>query len=413
MEFLVLTVSSSDHVQQQEWHGACGFVGMNTQHTQTGHSAARAPLAGIRVVDFSTLLPGPMCSLLLAQAGAEVIKIERPGSGDEMRSYTPKLGDDAVNFALLNQGKRSLTLDLKDPGARDQAIEVVRTADVLIEQFRPGVMDRLGLGYASMRAVNPRLIYCAITGWGQDGPLANVAAHDLNYQAETGLLGLTAGADGSPGVPNTLSADLSGGAYPAMMNILLALRARDTDGQGRFIDVAMADNLFTFMYWGLGNGFAAGEWPTPGGDLVTGGTPRYQVYRTQDDRFLACAPLEQKFWDNFLRVLEAPHLRSDAADPVGVRTAIAAIIATQTADEWMRRFEGVDACVSIVKSLQEAVEAPHFRHRGVFSARLAAADGTEIPALPLPLAPSLRQMDPSHGYPALGEANAGLEQAVE
>lgn len=349
-----------------------------------------------------------MCSLLLAQAGAEVVKIERAGSGDEMRSYVPKLGDDAVNFALLNQGKRSLALDLKDPGERERAIVLVRTADVLIEQFRPGVMERLGLGYAAMRALNPRLIYCAITGWGQEGPLAQVAAHDLNYQAETGLLGLTAGADGSPGIPNTLAADISGGAYPAMMNILLALRARDMDGQGRFIDIAMADNLFTLMYWGLGNGFAAGEWPHPGGDLVTGGTPRYQVYRTQDDRFLACAPLEEKFWGNFLHVLEAPHLRADAADPDGVRTAIAAIIAGQTADEWMRRFEGVDACVSVVKSLQEAVESPHFRQRGVFAARLAAGEGTEIPALPLPLVSAVRQLDAAPGYPALGEANCGL-----
>lgn len=381
---------------------------MSTHHKQPTQSEVRPPLAGIRVVDFSTLLPGPMCSLLLAQAGAEVIKIERAGSGDEMRSYAPKLGDDAVNFALLNQGKRSLALDLKDPGERERAIALVRSADVLIEQFRPGVMERLGLGYAAMRALNPRLIYCAITGWGQEGPLAQVAAHDLNYQAETGLLGLTADADGLPGIPNTLAADISGGAYPAMMNILLALRARDMDGQGRFIDVAMADNLFTFMYWGLGNGFAAGAWPQPGGDLVTGGTPRYQVYRTQDDRFLACAPLEQKFWDNFLHVLDASHLRADAADPDGVRMAIAAIIAGQTADEWMRRFEGVDACVSVVKSLQEAVESPHFRQRGVFAARLTAGDGTEIPALPLPLVHAVRQVDAARGYPALGEANFGV-----
>ncbi|MBB3181119.1 CaiB/BaiF CoA-transferase family protein [Variovorax sp. Sphag1AA] len=385
---------------------------MSTQHTPIGPSADRAPLAGIRVVDFSTLLPGPMCTLLLAQAGAEVIKIERPGSGDEMRSYAPKLGDDAVNFALLNQGKRSLALDLKDPVAREQAVELVRTADVVVEQFRPGVMERLGLGYADMRALNPRLIYCAITGWGQEGPLANMAAHDLNYQAETGLLGLAAGADGSPGIPNALVADLAGGAYPAMMNILLALRARDADGQGRFIDVAMADNLFTLMYWGLGNGFAAGEWPTPGGDLVTGGTPRYQVYKTLDGRFLACAPLEQKFWNNFIRVLEAPHLHADGSDPAGVRSAVAAIVATRTAEEWTRRFQGVDACVSVVKSLQEAVEAPQFRDRGVFAGRLAAADGTEIPALPLPLARSVRQAEPARGFPALGEASAGLPSAA-
>lgn len=375
--------------------------GMNSQNS----SAQRAPLTGIRVIDFSTLLPGPMCSLLLAQAGAEVIKVERPGRGDEMRSYQPKFGDDSVNFALLNQGKRSVALDLKEPAAVQHAIALVRQADVLVEQFRPGVMDRLGLGYEAMRAINPGLVYCAITGWGQHGPLADMAAHDLNYQAETGLMALTAGADGAPGLPNVLAADLVGGAYPAIMNILLALRARDATGLGSFIDVAMADNLFPLVYWGLGNGFAAGEWPTPGGDLVTGGTPRYQVYRTGDGRYLAVAPLEQKFWENFLRVLEAPQLRDDAADPNGTREAVAAIIASRTADEWLQRFANVDACVSVVKSLQEAVETPHFRERGLFQARITSGDGRQIPSLPLPISPALRQ-NADRMAPALGEADA-------
>jgi alpha-methylacyl-CoA racemase len=378
--------------------------GMQASNAPTTSQAVPAPLAGIRVIDFSTLLPGPMCSLLMAQAGAEVVKIERPGRGDEMRSYEPKFGADSVNFALLNQGKRSVALDLKNPADRDQAIALVRTADVLIEQFRPGVMERLGLGYAALRAINPGLIYCSITGWGQDGPLAHVAAHDLNYQAEAGLVGLTAGADGAPGLPNTLVADLAGGAYPAMMNILLALRARESDGQGRQLDVAMADNLFTFVYWGLGNGFATGRWPTPGGDHVTGGTPRYQVYRALDGRYLAVAPLEQKFWENFLKVLEAPQLLDDAADPRGTREAVAAILATRTADDWLRRFEGVDACVSLVKSLEEAVATPHFGARGLFQATLDSGDGRQVPALPLPIAPAFRAQTAAVA-PSLGEAD--------
>jgi crotonobetainyl-CoA:carnitine CoA-transferase CaiB-like acyl-CoA transferase len=364
------------------------------------------PLAGIRVTDFSTLLPGPMCSLLLVQAGAEVIKIERPGRGDEMRSYTPRFGSESVNFALLNPGKRSVALDLKDPSARDQAVELVRTSDVVIEQFRPGVMDRLGLGYEAMRLLNPGLIYCSITGWGQHGSLADIAAHDLNYQAETGLLGLTVGTDGKPSLPSTLTADIAGGAYPAMMNILLALRARDADGKGCFIDVAMADNLFTFSYWGLGNGFAAGQWPVAGGDLVTGGTPRYQVYRTSDNRFLACAPLEQKFWENFLRVLGAPQLLDDFKDPAGVRAKIAVIIESQTAEEWLRRFDGIDACVSLVKHMQEAAETPHFRERGLFQENMSSGDAkTHMPVLPLPIVPAFRRLS-SGDVPALGEADA-------
>jgi alpha-methylacyl-CoA racemase len=363
-----------------------------------------APLSGIRVIDFSTLLPGPMCSLLLAQVGAEVIKIERPGNGDEMRSYAPKFGSDSVNFALLNQGKRSVTLDLKSPEGRAEAIGLARTADVLIEQFRPGVMQRLGLGYEAMKALNPGIVYCSITGWGQEGPMANIAAHDLNYQAETGLLGLTAGSDGTPGIPNTLVADIAGGAYPAMMNIMLALRSRDRDGQGRYIDVSMADNLFPLMYWGLGNGFSAGQWPLPGQDLVTGGTPRYQIYRTRDDRYLAVAPLEQKFWENFLRVLDAPHLLDDAVDPRKTREAVEAIIVTKTAQEWERLFSGVDACVSVVKSLQDAVTSPHFRARSLFSNLIQSGNGSEIPALPLPIAPALRRQTALES-PRLGEGN--------
>ncbi|WPB55893.1 CoA transferase [Xylophilus sp. GOD-11R] len=368
-------------------------------------TAARPALAGIRVVDFSTLLPGPMCSLLLAQAGADVIKIERPGRGDEMRNYEPRLGRDSVNFTLLNQGKRSLALDLKDAAARDRAIALIAAADVLIEQYRPGVMERLGLGPQAMRSLNPRLVYCSITGWGQSGPLAQVASHDLNYQAEAGMVSLTAGADGAPGLPQALVADIAGGAYPAVMNILLALRARDADGRGRTLDVAMADNLFTFQYWGLGSGFGAGQWPRPGGELVTGGTPRYQVYRTACGRFLAAAPLEQKFWENFLRVLEAPQLLDDEADPAGVRQAVAAIVASRSADDWLRRFDGVDACVSIVKSVEEAVASPHFKARGLFERRVRGDDGTEIPALPTAVDASLRGSD-APGAPALGGAGS-------
>lgn len=379
-------------------------IAMNTQHIPLQRDSTHGPLAGVRVVDFSTLLPGPMCSLILARAGAEVIKIERPDRGDEMRTYTPKFGNDSVNFALLNQGKRSVALDLKKPTDVEQAIALVRTADVLLEQFRPGVMERLGLGYEAMRLLNPGLIYCAITGWGQDGPLANMAAHDLNYQAEAGLMGLTAGADGAPVLPNILAADIAGGAYPAVMNILLALRTRQADGQGRMIDVSMAENLFSFNYWGLGNGFSEGLWPLAGNDLVTGGTPRYQLYRTKDERFLAAAPLEQKFWENFLRVLEAPHLLDDTREPRRVREAVAAIIATRSASEWMQRFEGVDACVSIVKSLREAVDAPHFRARGLFKERITNEAGGEIPAIPLPIDASFRQSTASTA-PQLGEAD--------
>jgi crotonobetainyl-CoA:carnitine CoA-transferase CaiB-like acyl-CoA transferase len=357
------------------------------------------------VLDFSTLLPGPLATLLLAEAGAEVIKIERPGAGDEMRSYRPKFGASSVNFALLNRGKHSVAIDLKAPDALSRLRPLIERADVVVEQFRPGVMDRLGLGYAALNAINPRIVYCAVTGYGQTGPKAQVAAHDLNYVAESGLLGLSAGADGAPGVPPALIADIAGGAYPAMINILLALRQRDASGLGCKLDIAMADNLFTFMYWALGNGLAAGAWPSPGAELVTGGSPRYQIYRTQDGRFLAAAPLEQRFWENFCAAIElAPQWRDDARDASGSRNAIAGRIASRTAAAWRALFSGKDVCCAIVASVEEALADAHFRARGLF-ARQLAADGREISALPVPVDAAFRGPAAARAYPCLGENN--------
>ena len=247
------------------------------------------PLEGVKVLDFSTLLPGPVCTLILAEAGAEVIKIERPGAGDEMRTYVPRSGADSVNFALLNRGKQSIAIDLKDPDQRERLMPMIREADVVVEQFRPGVMDRLGLGYEALAQINPGIIYCAITGYGQSGPRAMVAAHDLNYVSESGMLSLTAGADGAPVLPPALIADIAGGAYPAVINILMALRERDRSGRGSKLDISMSDNLFTFLYWAIGEGTAGGDWARPGSGLVTGASPRYQIYRTADDQFVAAA----------------------------------------------------------------------------------------------------------------------------
>jgi len=368
----------------------------------------QGPLTGVRVLDFSTLLPGPLATLLLAEAGAEVIKIERPGRGDEMRSYVPKFGADSVNFALLNRGKRSIAIDLKGKDAVAKLQPLIESADVVVEQFRPGVMDRLGLGYDALNKLNPRIIYCAITGYGQHGPRSDVAAHDLNYIAEAGLLALAAGADGMPVLPPALIADIGGGTYPAVINILLALRERERTGKGCKLDIAMADNLFAFMYWAIGNGLVAGKWPRPGGELVTGGSPRFYIYRTRDGKFVAAAPLEQKFWENFCALIGlAPEFQDDRRDPAASKCAVAEKIAAKTADEWRALFSGKDLCCCIMGSVDEALRDPHFIARGVFAAKLAA-DGKQITALPVPVAPQFRAQSEVAGYPALGEANQGL-----
>lgn len=360
------------------------------------------PLAGIKVLDFSTLLPGPLCSLLLAEAGADVIKLERPATGDEMRAYDPKLGEDSANFVLLNRGKQSIVIDLKSDSALERLTPLLEEADVLIEQFRPGVMDRLGLGYTALARLNPRLIYCSITGFGQHGARAREAAHDLNYMAATGMLALTAGGDGAPSLPPALIADIAGGAYPAMINILLALMQRERTGQGLHMDVAMADNLFTLQYWALASG-ALGAWPGTGTDLVTGGSPRYQVYRTADNVFLAAAPLEDKFWDAFAGIVGLDDRTLSSMPPSAAIATVAAAIATHPAAYWEERFAGHDVCVTRVASLREAVQTAHFQERGLFEHTVAAPDGTEISALPLPLHASFRPACQVRRAPALGE----------
>jgi crotonobetainyl-CoA:carnitine CoA-transferase CaiB-like acyl-CoA transferase len=367
------------------------------------------PLAGIRVLDFSTLLPGPLATLVLAEAGADVIKIERPATGDEMRTYAPKLGTDSVNFALLNRGKRSIAIDLKAPQAVAKLMALAEKSDVIVEQFRPGVMDRLGLGYEAIAARNPRIVYCSITGYGQTGPRARTAAHDLNYIAEMGMLALCAGPDGAPVLPPALVADIGGGAYPALVNILLALRARDASGRGCKLDVAMTDNLFAFMYWALGDGFAADRWPQPGGALVTGGSPRYQIYRTADDRFIAAAPLEPKFWQNFCEAIELPAAaRDDGRDPERTRAAVAECIRRRTAEEWRRVFAGKDVCCSIVTALRDALADPQIVARQLFDRHVSGGDKA-IAALPVPIADIFRSKTRAASYPALGEANGLLD----
>ncbi|MBL8570252.1 MAG: CoA transferase [Phreatobacter sp.] len=361
------------------------------------------PLRGLKVLDFSNLLPGPLASLLLVEAGAEVIKVERPGTGDEMRGYFPPLGASSGNFALLNRGKTSLVADLKDAGDLAHVMALAAEADVLIEQFRPGVMARVGLAYEDFANLNPRLVYCSISGYGQSGPRVARAGHDLNYLAEAGLLGLTRGVDGAPVLPQVLAADIGGGAYPAVINILMALQGRERSGKGCHLDIAMADNLFAFAYWGLAAGYA-GAWPKPGRELITGGSPRYQIYRTADGRFLAAAPLEERFWQVFCEKIGlAEDERDDSLAAEVVKAKVSRLIAGRAAAEWQAIFGTADACVSVVATLKEAASDPAFVGRGLFARAVTAGDAT-MPALPVPLDRDLRDPAATRDAPALDEA---------
>ncbi len=366
------------------------------------------PLDGVFVLDFSTLLPGPMASLFLAEAGAEVVKIERPGTGEDMRAYPPAWGQDSVNFAMLNRGKKSLALDLKSKSDVARLMPLIARADIILEQFRPGVMARLGLDYATVAAINPRIIYCSITGYGQTGPKRDVAGHDLNYIGDAGLLALSMGTPDAPVIPPALIADIAGGTYPAVLNILLALQERSRSGNGRHLDIAMTDNLFTFMYWAMGSGQTANDWPGNANGLVTGGTPRYRLYPARDRRMIAVAAIEQKFWDTLCELIDLdPHLRDDAKDTAATTARVADIFASQSSDYWRGRFEGRDCCCSIVGTLREAMADPHFVARGLFKHQVANELGAAITALPVPIDKGFRSPEPETiAAPALGAHNA-------
>ena len=366
------------------------------------------PLSGLLILDFTTLLPGPLATLMLAEAGAEVIKIERPG-GEDMRVMPPPFDGDAAGFALLNRGKKSLVLDLKNASNRSRLHPLLEKADVVVEQFRPGVMERLDLGYEQVRKVNPRIVYCSISGYGQQGARAAEAGHDINYMSLTGLLALQPGPIEKPVIPPALVADIGGGTMPAVINILLGLRQRDATGTSVYLDVAMTDAMFTFAWYAYATGHATGKFPAPGEIRLVGASPRYQLYPTRDGRIVACGALEQKFWLAFCNTigLAAP-LMNDLADPEATKTAIAEIIARETAEHWRPKFAAADCCATIMASLEDALHDPHFVERGLFAHRVSGASGATMPALPMPIAETLREKPSVKPSPRLGADNGLL-----
>ncbi|MEX0589999.1 MAG: CaiB/BaiF CoA-transferase family protein [Xanthobacteraceae bacterium] len=361
------------------------------------------PLEGVLVADFTTLLPGPLATLMLAEAGAEVVKIERPG-GEDVRRFVPIKNGYSVPFALLNRGKKSLVADLKSDQGKRAAWEIIARADVLVEQFRPGVMQRLGLGYDAVRARNPRIIYCSISGYGQRGPRHEEAGHDINYIGSTGLLALAPGPADRPVVPPALIADIGGGTFPAVTNILLALIARGKTGQGAYIDIAMTDAMFTFAWFALATLHATGRNPEPGELRHNGGSPRYRLYPTSDGKLVACGALEQQFWLAFTKAIELPSsLIDDERDARSTYEAVREIIASKPAAHWKPIFAAADCCATIVATLEQALSDPHFIERGLFAHRVRGPDGSEMPAVPVPISPQFRVDEKMRPFPRLAE----------
>ncbi|MFI9028129.1 CaiB/BaiF CoA transferase family protein [Streptomyces sp. NPDC053560] len=324
---------------------------------QTGNG----PLSGVRVVELAGIGPGPFAAMHLADLGADVVRVDRPGGSGI--SIDPA-------HDLTNRGKRSVLVDLKAPEGPEQVLDLAERADVLIEGFRPGVAERLGVGPEDCLARNPRLVYGRMTGWGQDGPLADTAGHDIGYIALTGALGMTGTADGPPVAPANLLGDYAGGSLYLVIGVLAALQhARTEGGSGQVVDAAIVDGTahLTTMIRGM---LEAGAWQDcRAANLLDGGAPFYGTYETADGGHMAVGALEQRFYAEFLRLLgiadEAPP-REDLAKWGELRTAIADRFRTRTREEWTAVFEGSDACVSPVLSLREAPAHPHLAARGTF-----------------------------------------------
>lgn len=342
------------------------------------------PLHGIRVLDLTRLLPGPVATMHLADMGAEVIKIEDPGVGDYARTMGPVRNEVSQFFIAVNRGKQIIRLDLKNAVQRDEFLRMVDTADVVIESFRPGVMDRLGLGWDVLKQRNAKLVMCALSGYGQDGPFAQLAGHDINYVGLAGMLEQNVGPDGIPALPNLQVGDLLGGAQAAAQGILAALLGAKMTGLGRFVDVSMTDAVFAHNIMPLVAVNNFGHPVPPGRDLLTGGVPCYNVYRTSDGRFMAVGALELKFWESCCDVLGRPDLKirhwshgqqAGGSDAMAVKAELDAIFGQQTLAAWTERFASSDCCVTPILRADEAVEHPLFRERGMIRRTMHPTEG--------------------------------------
>lgn len=341
-------------------------------------------LEGLKILDFSTLLPGPFATTMLADLGAEVLKISGPGKPDIVLDYPPFLEGTTVsaNQAWLGRNKKTMLLNLKKPEAVDIVKKLIMEYDIVMEQFRPGVMEKLGLGYEALAEINPRLIYCSLTGYGQTGPLSHRAGHDINYLARSGNMAQAGRTETGPVLTNMQIADVAVGSMNSVIGILAAVQYQNRTGKGQRVDIAMLDGLIPFN--GMdGTAFLAdGKVPKREGERLNGGC-MYDFYETKDGQYLSLGALEPKFWAEFCRCIGREDLVEGSVWPEDVKTVkevIRGIFKEKTRDEWMAVFDGHDVCVEPVLSVQEALaEDAHIRAREmVVEVELPLSDGKKI-----------------------------------
>ena len=337
------------------------------------------PLEGIRVLDLSSLLPGSLCTQILADLGADVLKIENPQAGDGFREKPPLVKTMGSYFHMINRNKKAMTLNLRDPAGRDIFLKMVPQADILLDSFRPGSMQRMDLAYEDLKKINPRLIHCSLTGFGQDGPYCDRAAHDINVLGISGILDLLGEKGGRPIVPGVQFAGAGAGSLNAVIGILASLLRRERTGMGQYIDAALLDGLTPFLGLVMSTFLTTGQLPKRGETLVGGGYVFYNIYETSDRKYIVLGCLEEKFWQEFCRAIAREDLIEDqfVAGPRQdeMITEIQRIMLQKTRQEWLDILSHYDTCVSPVNSLEEALQDPHIQQRGLWFKAQHPVDG--------------------------------------
>jgi crotonobetainyl-CoA:carnitine CoA-transferase CaiB-like acyl-CoA transferase len=374
------------------------------------------PLSDVKILDLTRLLPGGFCTLLLADLGADVIKVEDTGQGDYVRWAPPYYGTDeqtplgtrSAIYLSLNRNKRSIRLDLKHEGGREALIKLAETADVLVESFRPGVLDKLGVGYEVLRQANPALVYCPITGYGQDGPNRDRAGHDQNYLGLNGVLGLTGEAGGPPIQSGAQIADLGGGALMAALGILAALQEARRSGEGQMVDISMTDGSLAWLVMEAGRYFGSGEVPKRGEVMLSGGIICYRPYEAADG-WVTCGALEPKFWSRFCAAVGREDLiEHQFANPGSEpHREVEEIFKTKTRDQWHAFNDEHDAMIEPILDLDEALESELAREREMVISYEQPELG-EIKQLGFPIKLSRTPASVERPAPALGEHTAEL-----
>ncbi len=346
------------------------------------------PLTGIRVLDLSRYLPGMLCSQMLADFGAEVINIEEIKDGASIRTTPPFIDGTGAGYYTCNRNKRSMTLDLKAEQGKAIFKKLAQQSDIVIDPFRPGVMNKLGLGYDELKGINDRLIYCAVTGYGTYGPMRDVAGHDVNYLSLSGIIEMMGRHKEMPAIPGVQIADIVGGSLFSVIAILMALAARSQTGRGQFCDVSLMDGALTLMTYVLGEWSAEGILPQRGSGVLSGGYAFYQNYETKDNRYVCLGALEEKFWRNFCEAIGHPEYIEKQWDKSIQKELIAevqAIISQKNMTEWVESFAKYDMCFSPALNMEEIMELDHFKEREMlFYAKNVKGSGKDVAVVGVP-----------------------------